>query len=324
MARRYEEDLPEVYIIPDNFIKTGYVLNGNVKSRHLVEGILLALAVALLCWNLPIQSFSTKLSATLTISMPFLLLGVVGINGDPLSVFLLTALRWYEGKRIMLFNGNATPHDVRAIDVTIAQTTAQSKLRGAMSGLSANRDKDKEQAVLVEGEDFIFEEDADLKRLLSQTETPIDKRTQKLAAKAADKLRRKEEKQARKKKKNDAPAGDEKPDTIPLESETPSHLDENDGQRDAVTEPVQDAPDTPDVSDKAAEATDSEGEEETVQQEQPETEAPAEEVQQDPQPLPEQEPVTQVQEAETEIEAEAELLDDEDILVAEETETFGG
>ena len=95
------EELRE-YLIPDNFIDESRIVNGMFKTRNFAEGVIMALAVALLANMIPTQSFETKVSVLVFFCTPFFLLGIQGINGDTVSTFLRNALSWGKTKGIMI------------------------------------------------------------------------------------------------------------------------------------------------------------------------------------------------------------------------------
>lgn len=240
MARNRDSEEIEVYQIPHNFVKDGYMFQGSVKTRHLVEGAILALVVGLSLWSLPIQNWSVRLSVSITAAMPFLLLGVMGIDGDPLSVFLINAIHWFESKRIMIFNGHVTPHSARPVDLTIAQVAEKTTLKEVVGALKPKTDDAGEKRVLIEGRDFVFEEDADTRKLEAQANAPAEKRTkmQRKADRLAEKIKQKEAKKAVKGKNPEADAPiasndsampttpEDMAETPPMEAPIPATSDE--------------------------------------------------------------------------------------------------
>lgn len=232
MARNRDSEEIEVYQIPHNFKKDGYMFQGSVKTRHLVEGAILALAVGLSLWSLPIQNWSVRLSVSITAAMPFLLLGVMGIDGDPLSVFVINAFHWFESKRIMIFNGHVAPFCIRPVELTIAQAAEKTTLQEVVGALKPKTDDTGEKRVLIEGRDFVFEEDADTRKLEAQANAPAERRTrmQRKADRLAEKIKQKEAKKAAKAKRAepDAPIASndsattvvpaDKEETLPIEA----------------------------------------------------------------------------------------------------------
>lgn len=159
------EEKITTYVIPENFIEGGRVLNGMFKMRNFMEGAILGGGVALFSLLLPIESFSTRISVVLGLAMPFFLLGVMGINDDPLSVFLKNALTWRKGKGIMLYNHTPQPRDAQAVDMMMAEPMARDRIISAYEAWGEKRKQEENQRrkkLRLE-----FEEDSELKKLKS-------------------------------------------------------------------------------------------------------------------------------------------------------------
>lgn len=192
MARTNEEDMCEIYTIPDNFIKEGYI--GNVRTRNLVEAILLTVSTGVCLWNLPIEDLVIRLTVTLTFSTPLLLLGIVGINGDPISVFLKNGMHWMQSKRVMLFNGKAATRSTRPVETVLNQELPRDKIIAALTTVKQMHNKQRSN-VLVEGRDFVFYDDDDFRRE-SDSEKTSEQRVSAKEAKLAKKAAAREKKEA--------------------------------------------------------------------------------------------------------------------------------
>lgn len=190
MAVRNEDEQPEVYTIPDNFIKEGYILNGNIRLRNAFEAVIMTGVAALVLWNLPIQDWSIKLTVTVTFSTPMLLIGIIGVNGDPISVFLRNALHWFQSKRILLYNGKIATVRTRPVEDVFNRELPRDRIIYAFDSMKKNHGNDK-PGVLVEGRDFVFSDDDEFRRKEAK---------EKEAAKKAEELARKEAEKAAKKK----------------------------------------------------------------------------------------------------------------------------
>lgn len=218
MGMNIEDDQPEVYTIPDNFIKDGYILNGNIRFRNAVEAALMTGATALIFWNLPIHDWIIKLSVTITFSTPMLLIGIIGVNGDPISVFLKKALHWFQSKRILLYNGKVATVHTRPVESVLNRELPRDKIVYALGNFKRSHGA-KDHDVLVEGRDFVFTDDDDFRREEAREKESVRKAemdAKKEAAKAAKKMaiekkkeerrRAKEEKMLARRAKKDAKA----------------------------------------------------------------------------------------------------------------------
>ena len=89
----HSTDDRSVYVIPQNFIDTGTILGGQIRLRNAVEaGILTAGCFIPLC-RLPL-SFNCRILLLIIVCVPLAIFGIVGINGDSLTQFLLHWLRF--------------------------------------------------------------------------------------------------------------------------------------------------------------------------------------------------------------------------------------
>lgn len=150
--------MAKVYIIPENFIEGGRVLN-MFRVRNFVEAIAITLAVGIPLWLIPYPSFQVKLMVVLCITAPLFLIAATGINGDSLIQFLQQYLKWRKAKRIMLYNAQARPREVRAADVMMAQELAKDKIVTAVENWQEKRRLKNTDISFVEGRDFVFIDD---------------------------------------------------------------------------------------------------------------------------------------------------------------------
>ena len=102
MAKRTELDELATFFIPDNFISKGTLFGGMVKTRNFVEGVVLAIAIGYPIFLLPI---AIKIKCLLmVIPLGLLILGIVGVNGGPLSQFLLDFFKFKRTIHTYLFD----------------------------------------------------------------------------------------------------------------------------------------------------------------------------------------------------------------------------
>jgi hypothetical protein len=148
----------KIYIIPDNFASGPKIWQGMVSVRNLAEGIVMGLLAAAIVLALPI-SVSSKITACIIAAGPFVILGAVGINGDPVSVFLLNVYRWLTSRRIMLYNINTKCYSMPILEMMLtldrpidAITAFINDIRNRL-GLNTV----KEEEILIEGRDFVFD-----------------------------------------------------------------------------------------------------------------------------------------------------------------------
>lgn len=90
----------EVYIIPPNFIEGGTLFGGLVKLRNAIEAGILAFAVGFPIFklNLPL---TTKIIIFCLTALPLAILGLIGINGECLSSFIVAFFKFLKSRRVV-------------------------------------------------------------------------------------------------------------------------------------------------------------------------------------------------------------------------------
>ena len=83
----------EVYIIPSNFIEGGTLFGGLVKIRNAIEAGVLAFAVGYPIFKLAIPLTSKIIFLCLT-ALPLAIFGLIGINGECLSSFIVAFFKF--------------------------------------------------------------------------------------------------------------------------------------------------------------------------------------------------------------------------------------
>ena len=91
--------------IPHNHFDGQAIAGVMIKTRNLVEGIILAAIPFGLTFYFgkPLR-FADKLTIACIIAMPLFMLSVQGINGDSLTVFIKSWIRYLKRKRILFYN----------------------------------------------------------------------------------------------------------------------------------------------------------------------------------------------------------------------------
>ena len=170
--------MANVYIIPENFIEGGKILN-MFKTRNFVEAVILTALTAGPLWIIPqYPSFQMKLMLVLCVAAPVFMISAAGINDDSVIQFLQQFIKWRKNKRIMLYNGQLRSRELRAADVILAQELTKDKLVNVVETWQEKRRAKNADVSLVEGVDFVFMDDetayssytATEQRMLNQTE----------------------------------------------------------------------------------------------------------------------------------------------------------
>lgn len=105
MQRPNEE--MDVYYIPPNFLTSGRLFGGVIRVRNAIEASVLVLLTGIPILQLPF-SLTTRIVILCLITLPLGVFGVVGIDGDSLSEFILNWCRWLIRRRI-LYRTDVTP-----------------------------------------------------------------------------------------------------------------------------------------------------------------------------------------------------------------------
>jgi hypothetical protein len=161
MAKADLERIRE-YHIPMNFIDESRVINGMFKTRNFVEGCILAALVGLPCWTGVHAPFEVKISLVVGLVLPFFLIGISGINGDPLSTFIKNAFSWSRTRGTMLYNYEARALAQAPIKAMMEEEGMNDKILDFVDSMKAKAAKKRRENPLVEGQDFVFAEDRSL------------------------------------------------------------------------------------------------------------------------------------------------------------------
>lgn len=161
------------YIIPDNFIEGGKILNGMFRIRNLIEAIVIGLFTVLILSLIPFASKVTKFTVILSVAGPIFMICLMGINGGSVVEFLLQFKKWRNNRRIMLFNNSTNSRAVRPGDVVLSQEFAKDRLVKMLDERKAQKKQNNENRALVEGRDFEFIEDDDFNESFVKAEQKL-------------------------------------------------------------------------------------------------------------------------------------------------------
>lgn len=93
------------YHIPANFTDAGRLF-GLFGIRNAVEALLLAAPSMLACFRFLPLEITEKIIAALVIGIPLGGFALIGIQDDPLSLFLTTWWRWRKNRGIIAYRGD--------------------------------------------------------------------------------------------------------------------------------------------------------------------------------------------------------------------------
>ena len=156
MPKHREEERPDVYYIPPNYVDSSGVLGGMFRLRNAIEACVLGLAI-----GLPVNQMSVGFSATIRISilvcavLPPMFFAAIGIMGLSLTEFIYFALRFLVRRRIV---GKGA---FQALAANEAEEEAQWSIDGRTGGTVAARQKAQKIAKKVKKR---FDKEVDLSR----------------------------------------------------------------------------------------------------------------------------------------------------------------
>ena len=86
MSNRNEDR--DIYYVPPNFLTSGRLFGGAIRIRNAIEAGVLVLLTGIPIIRLPI-SLTARIMILCLITLPLGIFGVIGIEGDALSEFLI-------------------------------------------------------------------------------------------------------------------------------------------------------------------------------------------------------------------------------------------
>lgn len=179
----------KTYLIPNNFIDESRVFNGALRTRFVVEAIIVFLLVFVPCWAFIPSTVDAKIGITICCSLPLAIAALAGINDDSLFTFVKNVKGWRKSKQIMLYNDDAQIYKARPVDVMMSEVYASDFVMTAYSDWKSKRAAKNADVELIEGVDFEFRDDTEY-----QIMTPKNLRNTRQSEKARQKLKREEEK----------------------------------------------------------------------------------------------------------------------------------
>lgn len=149
-----KEEHYSIYTIPYNFIDESKVFGGMISTRKLVEGCILGafFSFPFFLFSLPIQ---IKLTLILVFFLVFGIIGCIGINGDPISRFIIYYIKFRKQKRLISFNGKVKFHESEADDVTFTELPRDKVLK-LFVGMGSAREESPDYK---EDENYVFDDD---------------------------------------------------------------------------------------------------------------------------------------------------------------------
>ncbi len=99
MNKNEHEEL-DVYVIPPNFIEGGKLFGGMFKMRNAIEAGILAGGSGAFILKLP-ASLTAKIIILCIVSLPLAIFGLIGVDGESLSEFVINVFRFLRNRRTL-------------------------------------------------------------------------------------------------------------------------------------------------------------------------------------------------------------------------------
>lgn len=93
------------FYIPTNFEDSGKIM-GLFRIRNVVEAVVLSLPFIYLTFNLISVSLTMKIIVSALFVVPISGFSLMGINDDPLSVFVIGWWQWFRKRRVIEYRGD--------------------------------------------------------------------------------------------------------------------------------------------------------------------------------------------------------------------------
>lgn len=155
--------MERTYIIPANYLDSGYILNGRFAVRNAIEAIILGIIGFIICSLLPIPHNWDGITYYILIIVPLMMLGAVGIQEGPLSVFLFDAYKWLKNKHPYFYNAHGTAYHLSSAQISINEPNMRDMLMDKLDQVRQSMKAPKIE--YIEGENFQFANDPELEAL---------------------------------------------------------------------------------------------------------------------------------------------------------------
>lgn len=137
------------------------------RMRNVMEGAVMGGIMALIALALPIQEMGTRISVVTLFAAPFVILGAVGVNGDPVSGFLRNVYRWRKKREVLLYNGSTRFLGESPVDIAMEQKDLHDRIVEIMDERRRHVSESESGKTMIEGVDFEFAEDVDEKNAMA-------------------------------------------------------------------------------------------------------------------------------------------------------------
>lgn len=168
-----------IYRIPTNYRDSGYIFNGQIAKRNAVDAAVLGFIGYMIANLLPLQGEMALSGYVLFIGL-FAMIGIVGFQQIPISVYLADMIQWRKRrKKPYFYNDNGGAYTVSAADLLINEPQLRDILANAID--SVRNSMAAKRPEYIEGETFEFMVDPELEALQAAQERMLEEAAEKAA-----------------------------------------------------------------------------------------------------------------------------------------------
>lgn len=183
--------MKEHFIIPTNFMESGYLFNGAVSIRNAIEAGVLVMFGIFLCGLLPLPGGIDSITYYILICGPLGLVGLFGVQGDPLSTFVVDFFKWRRRRQPCFYSGHSEAYTQEAADLLMDVPQFRDILADSLEKIRQKMAAGDIE--YVEGETFEFAEDPEQEALRRAQQEITAKREAETAKKEAEAAKRVED-----------------------------------------------------------------------------------------------------------------------------------
>lgn len=158
------------YYFPRNVINSGKVFNGTLEKRNVFEAVLLFLLGMLICSFFEVSSEKVY-SLHVYICGPLFLIGLVGIQGLPVSTYLCSMIIWALHRKPHFYNPHGKAYDKRYADLVISEPQLGNVISDTLGKIKAKYIVQKDY---IEGETYKFAQDPAWTYLAQGSTKPLE------------------------------------------------------------------------------------------------------------------------------------------------------
>lgn len=151
------------FYIPANYLDSGYILNGRFAKRNALEAVILGIAGFFTLRLFGVPCTIDNISIYIFVICPLMLVGASGIQGDPVSEYMLNAYRWLRHRIPYIYNPHVTAYRYSPAQLVLDQPNLRDVLSNKINGMRNNMSSKKTN--FQEGVNFEFASDPEVEAL---------------------------------------------------------------------------------------------------------------------------------------------------------------